>query len=383
MKYLRITSTLLFSLLILNACTNSEEKDLAGKKKKLAEYKTQLKELSGKVETLEKEIAKLDTAFKVEQKTKRISVDVLKKQDFRHFIEVQGNVDAPEDITALPQQPGVVTAIYVKVGDRVSKGQLLAVTETATAMESGIQALEAQLNLATTAYDKQKHLWEQNIGSEIQFLQSKTQKEALEKQIASQRSQLEMTKIKAPISGVVDAVNLRVGDMAIGSQLMPGIRIINSDKLSVKAKLSDTDFGKIRQNDRVTVEFPDVNKSVESNVTYVSKTIDPRSRTFVVEVSLNNAKNELAANMIAKLKINDATLKNVLLVPTNVIQKSEEGEYVLVTEMVKGIKTAKKKMITTGMEYEGQTVVTQGLDEGDTLITFGYSEVVDGQRIEY
>jgi len=377
-KYLTISLGLL-----LAACTGGEEKDLATKKQQLADYKTKAKELLVKIEQLQKEIAKLDTTVKIEQKSKLITVDTLRKQEFKHYIEVQGNVDAAENISALPQQPGIVTAIYVKEGQRVTKGQLLGITETTSTMEAGLQTMQIQLDLATTAFERQKRLWDQKIGSEIQYLQAKTQKEALEKQMAVQRSQVEMTKIKAPISGTVDAVNLRVGEMAIGSQLMPGIRITNNLNLSVKAKLADSEFGKIKEGDKVELVFPDINKTVAEKVTHVEQTIDPRSRTFNVEVKLNNASNEYAANMIAKLRINDAILKNVLLVPSNIIQKSTDGLYVLIAEQNNGIKYARKKSIQTGLEYNGRTVITEGLSEGDNIITFGYSEIVDGQRIEF
>lgn len=377
-KYLTISLGLL-----LAACTGGEEKDLAAKKQQLADYKTKAKELLVKIEQLQKEIAKLDTTVKIEQKSKLITVDTLRKQEFKHYIEVQGNVDAAENISALPQQPGIVTAIYVKEGQRVTKGQLLGITETTSTMEAALQTMQIQLDLATTAFERQKRLWDQKIGSEIQYLQAKTQKEALEKQMAVQRSQVEMTKIKAPISGTVDAVNLRVGEMAIGSQLMPGIRITNNLNLSVKAKLADSEFGKIKEGDKVELVFPDINKTVAEKVTHVEQTIDPRSRTFNVEVKLNNASNEYAANMIAKLRINDAILKNVLLVPSNIIQKSTDGLYVLIAEQNNGIKYARKKSIQTGLEYNGRTVITEGLSEGDNIITFGYSEIVDGQRIEF
>ncbi len=377
-KYLTISLGLL-----LAACTGGEEKDLAAKKQQLADYKTKAKELLVKIEQLQKEIAKLDTTVKIEQKSKLITVDTLRKQEFKHYIEVQGNVDAAENINALPQQPGIVTAIYVKEGQRVTKGQLLGITETTSTMEAGLQTMQIQLDLATTAFERQKRLWDQKIGSEIQYLQAKTQKEALEKQMAVQRSQVEMTKIKAPISGTVDAVNLRVGEMAIGSQLMPGIRITNNLNLSVKAKLADSEFGKIKEGDKVELVFPDINKTVAEKVTHVEQTIDPRSRTFNVEVKLNNASNEYAANMIAKLRINDAILKNVLLVPSNIIQKSTDGLYVLIAEQNNGIKYARKKSIQTGLEYNGRTVITEGLSEDDNIITFGYSEIVDGQRIEF
>lgn len=375
----RILTIAAFASVLLAACT---ENPLEEKKKKLAEYKTEVKELNVKIGDLEKEIAKMDTSFHVEQKAKRIEVAPLEKQDFKHYIEVQGTVDAEENVTALPQQPGVVTAIYVKVGDRVEKGKLLGITETTAAMEIAVQTLQTQLNLATTAFEKQKALWDQKIGSEIQFLQAQTQKEALEKQLAAQKNQLQMTKIIAPVSGMVDEVRLKVGDMAAPSQLMPGIRIINNNNLKVKAKLADSDFGKIKQNDRVEIEFPDINKSITAPVTFVSNTIDPRSRTYGLEINLPSSTG-YAANMVAKLKINDASFKDVILVPTNTIQKSETGNYVLVAETKNGVKTAVKKNVQVGMSYNGRTVVTEGLNAGDQIITFGYSEVVDGQKIEF
>ena len=234
----------------------------------------------------------MDTSFKIDQKSKLVTAEALKKENFKHFIEVQGNVDAEENVTALPQQPGLVTSINVKVGDHVTKGQLLGTTATTEAVSNQLQAAQVQQGLANTAYEKQKALWDQKIGSEIQFLQAKTQKEAAEKNIDALKNQLEMTKIIAPISGTVDAVNLRIGDMAAPSQMMPGIRIVNGDKLKVKAKLADSDFGKVKQGDVVNIEFPDLNKTIESPVSYVSNTIDPRSRTFGLEVKLNNDHNE-------------------------------------------------------------------------------------------
>lgn len=367
----------------LYACKGGKAKnEVENKKKQLAEYKTQVKELGNKIEQLEKEIAKLDTSFHVAQKTKLVQVEELTKQDFKHYIEVQGTIDAEENITALNQQPGLVSAIYVKVGERVSKGQVLAITQTTAALEDQVKSTETQVALAQTAFEKQKHLWEQKIGSEIQYLQAKTQKEAAEKGLDALKKQLEMTKVIAPISGTVDAVNLRVGEMAAPSQLMPGIRIINTDNLKIKAKLADSDFGKIKQGDHVEIEFPDIEKTIQAPVSYVSKTIDPRSRTFQVEIKLP-ASNDYAANMIAKLKINDATYKNVLLVPTNIIQRSIDGEYVLTAEGTAANATTKKHMVQKGADYNGRTVITEGLSEGNQIITFGYTEVVDGQKIEF
>lgn len=383
MKFQKLFFVAVVSAVLVSCGSAVEKKGIDDKKKQLAELKTQSKKISSDIELLQREIAKLDTSFHVEQKTKLITVKVLKKQDFKHYIEVQGNVDAEENVIALNQQPGIVTSINVKVGDHVTKGQLLGATQTTAAIEDQVRSTETQVALAKTAFEKQSRLWEQKVGSEIQYLQAKTQKEAAEAGLAGLKKQLEMTKIIAPISGTVDAVNLRIGDMAAPSQLMPGIRIINEGSLKVKAKLADSDFGKIKNNDKIHVEFPDINKEIETTVSYVSKTIDPRSRTFSLEAKLNNPHGEYGANMIAKLKINDAILKNVLAVPSNVIQKSAEGNYVLIAKDENGIKTAVKRMVTVGTEYNGVTVITEGLTEGDNIITFGYSEVVDGQRIQY
>jgi RND family efflux transporter MFP subunit len=378
MQFKRL-SVIVLAAAILAGCGGTE---LEKKKKELADYKAKVKEYTGKVEKLEKEIAKLDTSFHLEPKVKLVQVEELKKQEFKHYIEVQGTIDADENVIALNQQPGIVTAVYVKVGDRVSKGQILGQTQTTAALEDQVRSTQTQVDLARTAFEKQSKLWEQRIGSEIQFLQAKTQKEAAEAGLAAVLKQVEMTKIIAPISGVVDAVNLRIGEMAAPSQLMPGIRIINPDRLTIKAKLADSDFGKIKQGDVVDVEFPDINEASKATVSYVSKTIDPRSRTFQVEIKLpGNSK--YAANMVARLRINDAIYKNVVLVPTNTIQKSADGEYVLTAEGPKGKAVAHKNAVKTGASYNGRSVITEGLKEGQQIITFGYTEVVDGQKIDF
>ncbi len=383
MNFVKLTCACLAIAFLVACGGKNANKELEYKKKKLSEYKSDLKELNKKIEALEKEIAKMDTSAKVEVKAKLVQTAAVKREDFNHYIEVQGTVDAEENVMALPQQPGIVKEVYVKVGDQVTKGQILGLTETTAAMETGIQALETQLSLATTAYEKQKALFDQKIGTEIQYLQAKAQKEALEKQIAGQRLQIDMSKIIAPISGTVDEVRLRVGDMAAPSQLMPGIRIINNGSLKVKAKLADSDFGKIKQGDVVRVIFPDINDSTTLPVSYVSRTIDTRSRTFGTEIKLPNGTTKYAANMIAKLKINDAIYKNVLLVPTNVIQKSTDELYVLTAEKVKDGLVVRKHMVNVGPDYGGQTIINGGLQEGDLIITTGYSELVDGQRIEF
>jgi RND family efflux transporter MFP subunit len=378
MKNLNIKA-LGFAVLFLAACTNSIKQDLATKQKELSDLKTQQRTITEKIEKLEKEIGKLDPGTKAEGKAKLIGVDTLEPTTFKHYIEMQGQVDAAENVIAMQTNPGIVTAIYVKEGDQVQKGQVLYTTD-ASVYEKQIGILETQLSLVTTAFEKQERLWKQNIGSEIQYLQAKTNKEALEKQMAQLKATIDLSKCKSPISGTVDEVRLKVGDMAAPSQLMPGVRVVNSSRLVIKTKVSDAQIGKIRVGDKVQVVFPDIDKQIESTVSFVGQVVDKASRTFNVEVRLDNRDANYKANMIAKLLINDDTQKGVIVVPTNTIQRSEDGaQYVLVAEN----NVAVKKTITTGADYDGNTVVKSGLTQGDRLITFGYSEVVAGQKISY
>jgi RND family efflux transporter MFP subunit len=365
--------------MLLAACTGGEKQDLAAKKKELAELKTKQRELSERIPMLEKEIAKLDTSLKVQAKTKLVGVDTLAPTTFNHYVEVQGQVDAKENVLALQLAPGVVTAILVNVGDHVHKGQVLFTTD-ASATEAQIATVKTQLNLATTVFEKQERLWKENIGSEVQYLQAKTNKEAAESQLQQLQNAVELTKCKSPIDGVVDEIRLKIGDMAAPSQAMPGVRVVNNSYLVIKAKLSDAQIGLLEVGDMVKVNFPDINKTIESKVSFVGQVVDKQTRTFNVEVKLDNRDADYKSNMIAKLLINDDVEKNVITVPTNTIQQNENGQnYVLIADN----NTAVKRIIEVGPEYNGTTVVTKGLAKGDKIISFGYSEVVDGQKISY
>ena len=373
-------SALALTLMLLAACTGGEKQDLAAKKKELSDLKSKQREIVGKISVLEKEIAKLDTTIKVDAKTKLVGVDTLAPVTFKHFVEVEGTVDAKENVLALQLAPGVVTAILVSVGDHVHKGQVLFTTD-ASATETQIATLKTQLALATTVYEKQAHLWKENIGSEVQYLQAKTNKEAAESQLAQLQNAVELTKCKSPIDGVVDEIRVKIGDMAAPSQAMPGVRVVNNSNLVIKAKLSDAQIGLLEIGDMVTVNFPDINnKTIQSKVSFVGQVVDRQTRTFNVEVKLDNRDANYKTNMIAKLLINDDIQKNVITVPTNTIQQNENGQdYVLVAENHKAV----KRIIETGSNYNGTTVVTKGLSKGDMIISFGYSEVVDGQNISY
>jgi membrane fusion protein (multidrug efflux system) len=378
MKHHRL-SVLALTVMLFAACTGGEKQDLASKKKELSDLKSKNREITEKITVLEKEIAKMDTSMKVTAKAKLVGIDTLQPVTFKHFVEVEGQVDAKDNVLAIQLAPGVVTAILVNVGDHVHKGQVLYTTD-ASANLAQIATVKTQLALATTVYEKQARLWKENIGSEVQYLQAKTNKEAAESQLAQIQNGVELSKCKSPIDGVVDDIRVKIGDMAAPSQAMPGVRVVNNSSLVIKAKLSDAQIGLLKVGDIVTVNFPDINKTIQSKVSFVGQVVDKSSRTFNIEVKLDNKDANYKSNMIAKLLINDDVENNVITVPTNTIQQNENGQsYVLIADN----HLAAKRIIETGNSYDGTTVVTKGLSKGDKVITFGYSEVVDGQNISY
>jgi multidrug efflux pump subunit AcrA (membrane-fusion protein) len=215
------------------------------------------------------------------------------------------------------------------------------------------------------------------------FLPLDTNKENVEKTIDRLQAQLNMSKMKSPINGTVDEVKVRLGEMASPGTPYSGIRVINTNKLSVKAKLSDTYLSKVKKGDKVQIVFPDIDKTIESQLTFVGNVVNAQNRSFTIESQLNNSGGDFAANMIAKMMINDINIKDAITVPTNIIQKSLDGTFVLLVEAENGKQIAKKRMITIGLEYNGVTQILSGLNVGDNYISFGYSEINEGQMVTF
>jgi RND family efflux transporter MFP subunit len=367
---------LLAVLLLFAACKKtSENKD---PKTKLAELKSQVKDLNDQIKHLQMEIAEKDTSA-TQAKSKLVQIDTLKKREFKYFIELQGMIDARQNVLVAPQMPGVVTSIYVREGDIVSAGQALASLDGST-IRKGMEEIKTALSMANTMFDKQKRLWDQNIGSEAQYLQAKNQKEQLEQKLKTTEAQLAMSVIKSPISGVVDELRLKLGEMA--SPGFSGIRVVNDKEMKVQAKLSDSYSSKVRKGDKVIIYFPDSDASIESTISYISKTINPTTRTLMIEAALPSGKQHFLSNQAVKLKINNGTIKDALVISSNLIQRSIKGEnYILVAEETNGIWYARKRNLETGVEYNGETQIKSGLKFGDQIIISGYSELVDGQLI--
>jgi len=365
--------------LFLAACGGEKKDSLAGKQEELAKLKSEQIEIDQKIKALEAEVAQLDTTAKREDRAKAITVSPVVSENFKHYVEVQGTVDAKNSVMVSPKSGGVLTAVYIKEGDNVRQGATLAKVDNSILQES-IAEVKNQLSLANTVYEKQARLWEQKIGTEIQYLQAKNNKEALEKKIATLNTQLGQANIAAPISGVVDQVIAKVGEMA--SPGMPIARVVNLSNLKIVAKVSDSYVASIRKGDEVIVKFPDLNQEYKARVTFVSTTVDPLSRTFRIEANLPSS-NTLKPNMLAQVQINDATRKDAVVIDQNLVQNTENGSVVYVATTEGDRKVAKSRTVKTGLSYNGQVEILEGLKPGDQLITQGYQEVADGQAVTY
>jgi len=355
------------SSFLLASCGANKTESVADLKSKQAELKTQLAEISAKISKLEGDSGK---------KFVLVEAAPISASIFKTYINVQGRVDAEESVSLSSEMPGTITKINVKAGDEVSKGQILAETD-ARALQQSISDLETNMELVNQLYNKQKALWDQKIGTEVQFLQAKTQKESMEKKMATLHEQVRMTKIISPINGTIDAVDIKLGQLTAPG--MPAIRVINFNNLKVKADLAESYTSKVHKGDDVIVKFPDSNDSLTTKVSYSSRAISPLNRTFGVEILLDNKK-EFHPNQIAIISINDyKSDKPVQSIPLNYVQKDVKGDhYILVAENNK----AAKRFITLGKEYNGVAEIKSGLSETDLVITSGYDGLNEGDAIQ-
>lgn len=364
-------------VLLVAACSSGAGLDK--KKAQLADLVAQQEELKVKIAELEKEIALLDTAAEV-RKPKLVTLSAVAQGPFNHYIDVQGTIDSDENIAVQPGMPGLLTKVNVREGDMVSAGQVLAEVDNRTIRESMAQ-LQTNLDFAKTAFEKQQRLWNQKIGSEIQFLQAKTQYESLQKSMGTLQAQLDMSRIKSPISGVVDAVNVKVGEFA-SPNMLGSFRVVNFGKMKVKAKVADSYIGKVKLGNPVNVYLADIKDTIQAKITYVSKVVNSMTRTFDIEMTLGSTSSDIRPNMLATLSINDENLANVISVPSNLVQKDATGNmYLMIAEGAKDKMVARKKLVSTGVAYSDKVVITEGLSGTEQIIVSGYQEVVDGQSI--
>lgn len=362
-------------VLFLAGCGGKE----GDKTARLSQLKKERDRLTEEIVKLEKELTPND----VVQAT-FVKVDVLTKQTFEHYIEVQGRIDGNENIAVSPRnQGGVITKILVHEGDYVTSGQVLAEMD-AEVMKQQLTDLKNKLAFVTDIYNRQKALWDQKIGSELQYLKAKNDMESVQYGIATLEDQIRMSVITAPISGTIEDIPIKVGQMASSASPIPAFRIVNFSKAKALADVGEAYSAKVKTGDQVKVFLPDLKEELTERVTFASKFINPTNRTFLVEVAFPAPNLNLRANMIAVLRIKDYSNSAAIAIPQNYIQKSpDEGSFVFVAIDENGKKTARKKNVTPGVTYNGLTEISNGLSEGDKIITAGYKDLYNGQLIEY
>jgi RND family efflux transporter MFP subunit len=361
-------------LMMATACGNHKS-DNNNSDAKLDQLKQQREKLNAEIQQLESQKGVDSNAAGM------VTVSVANEQPtvFRHYLEVQGKVESNSNIYVTPKVPGaMVTELLVNRGDNVSKGQVLARLD-ASVLQQSIAEMQNQLNLTKTVYERQKNLWDQKIGSEIQFITAKNNYESMQSRMSTLRQQLDMYTLRSPISGTVDDVTLKAGE--IPAPGVSGIRVVNPDDVKITAEVSEAYIAKVNKGDSVRVYLPDLGKEMQTRVKTVSKVINPTNRTFLIELDPQQGENELRPNMIAVVKVNDYINKNAIVLPINLVQSDENGNFVYVAVKNGNGWTVDKKTVKTGENYQGQVEILSGLTPQDQVITEGYQSVVDGQQI--
>ncbi|MEN9655379.1 MAG: Multidrug resistance protein MdtA [Bacteroidota bacterium] len=387
MKFNNIPMTKkIFSLLIASAIFAScGNKDNAQTVDQLIAAKNN-KELQARKATIQADLAKIEAALatlNVRKEEALVSVATLKDTVFNHYLDIQGSVNTKENILIQPEMPGTLIALNVKAGQRVSKGQLLARVDDGGSSQQ-VASLETQYQLAKTTFERQKNLWNQKIGSEIQYLQAQTQMLSLQRSVAQAKAMLSKTEIRAPFSGTIDEVFVEKGQVvAAGPQGL--MRIVNLNNMYVSTSVPESYIGKLIVGTQVDVFLTSLNKNYKGKVRQIGNFINPNNRSFGIEVSIPNPENLLRPNQVAKLKVIDYTVKNAIVVPSNVIQEDGKGnQFVFVATNSNG-KTAmaKKAMVTTGKSSDNVTEILSGLSANDIIVIEGVNTISEGMKLNF
>ena len=346
--------------------------------KRKGEIKTQINDLKFELNRLDNVLEKIDT----DKNLFLVSAIKLKSKNFSHYLNFQGSLDTDQNVVIYPELPGILKNIYVKQGEKVKKGQIIAKISD-NGLTDQLEQLKLQRNLAKTTFERQEKLWDQKIGSEIQYLQAKTNFKSLEKKISQMRDQEGKTRILAPFDGTIDDI---IAD--IGSNLAPGLtpvlRIINIDQMKVSAEIPEIHIPYIKQNKNVKIYVPILDKQILGKISSVGNFINPNNRSFNIEIKLLNKSNELKPNMTVSLEINDYQNDSAILIPSKDILEDEEGNfyvYKLVIDSNENYKS-NKVMIQKGKAYNNMTEIKSGLKENDLIINDGLRQVEDGQIVK-
>lgn len=380
--------SLLLVTFILTSCGGNKKNslenvlssnDLDLMRKKRSEIVEEQQNINNQLATLDDAISKIDTVKKVPL----ITTFKAKTEPFNHYFEIQGNVTTKNLLVITPEYNGILSQVYVTEGQTVNKGQMLAKIDDG-GLSQQLAQLQIQTDLAKTTYERQKRLWDQNIGSEIQYLQAKSNYEAQEKAVKQLQQQIAKTVVTAPFSGTIDDVITEQGSVVAAGQSQL-FRLVNLNNMYIETEVPERYIEDVTKGKHVVVEFPVLGKTIETQVRQAGDFINPSNRTFKVEVGIPNSENNIKPNLTAKLKINDYTNNEAILIPQSVISENAEGEQYIYTVSDKDINNvgiAKKTIITTGKTQGDVIEVLSGIENNTEIIKEGARSVKDGQSVE-
>jgi len=381
------TTTIIILLLTLVACNNNKEKTIddvlnSTNLNELKTYKDQLsikqQQLAKNIKLVEQKIAQIDTT----KKTTLVSTFTVNPTPFKHYLSLQGSVSTKNLLVVTPEFSGILIKVYVTNGQRVKKGQLLAKVDDG-GMSQQLAQLQIQANLAKTTFERQQRLWNQKIGSEIQYLQAKSNFEAQQKVVSQMQKQLSKTKITAPFSGTIDEVITEEGSVVAAGRT-PIFRILNLKDMYIETDISENYIRNIHQGKEVLIDFPVLGKTIQAKVKQVSQFINPANRTFKTEIAIPNTEKGIKPNLTGKLKINDYSNPKALLIPQDIILKNANNKQYVFTVKNKqnSTGTVSKTLIKTGLSQGNLIEVIEGLSPNDEIITEGAKWVQDKQEVE-
>lgn len=376
-NYIHMKTYLKFLFLpwaVLAFSCSKPENDLNDKKATLEEYKKEATELKATIAELEKEISSVDANFAEDQrKSMLVTTTQASIGNFAHYVEITGSVLSKKNVNISAEVSGRVQEIKAVEGMRVGQGEILAEVD-AESINRNMEEIEIQLELANVIFEKQQRLWDQQIGTELQYLEAKNRKEILEKNLASISTQKDRTTIRAPFDGTVEEVIIRLGEL-----VQPGTPIMNfigESELYIEGDVSERYVGILNRGDSVEVSFPSIDRQLKTRITAVGGVIDPNNRTFKMEAFLPRGE-KVKPNMISVIKIKDYENKEAVTVPSYLILQDNEGEYVFTVEN----ETAQKTYINRGKTFEGKTEVMEGLEGDEILVDKGFREIGDNFKV--
>ncbi|WP_196895857.1 efflux RND transporter periplasmic adaptor subunit [Aureivirga marina] len=385
----KIYSIVLLTALLASCAPNEgggKSVDDVIKSKNLKEITAKKEEVMKEYDEIYKDIAKLEAAISKLDTVKShpiVTEFMVRPQLFKHYVNIQGDVQTKENIVIYPETSGILRQVLVSEGQKVVKGQTLAIVDDG-GLSQQLAQLEVQAALAKTTFERQEKLWNQKIGSEIQYLQAKSNYEAQQKAIEQIKIQLAKNTIKAPISGIIDDVITEQGNVVSPGQSQL-IRIINLNNMYAKAEVPENYLSKIKKGTEVIVTLPSIGKEISTKVRQVGHYINPNNRTFTIEVSLPNKDNMIKPNLIANLKINDYTNEKALIIPDNIIQENSRGEkyiFVLKDKNAKSEAQLEKRAIETGENYENFIEVTKGIASNESVVDEGAKSMREGLTVK-